>query len=222
MPARTTAPAPDTNTPTPPAAEADAERTIRAVNAPPADVAPLPAHPDPSTPNGGRAAPAGVEGEGADEAADALGALISPDVIAGGVSALFDAVAVRRGDHWHLQDGEAENIAEPLAEELRGLAERAPFLVGAADAVGGNRLRLIMAIGFAVGPRVILDRQIARERADAGIRERAAARPEPSGTAARDTSADELDPAALATAGMEERDPDGMPVSLAARLNRGG
>lgn len=219
MASRATAATTDTDTPTPPAAEADAERTIRAVNAEPADVAPLPAHPDPSTPHGGRAAPEGVEGEGA-PTAGALDELISPDMLAGGVSALFDAVAVRRGEHWHLEDGEAENIAIPLAEELRGLAERAPFLVGAADAVGGNRLRLIMALGFAVGPRVMLDRQIARERADSALRDRAAARPEPSGTAARDTSPADLDPAALATAGMEARDPDGVPVSLVERLNR--
>ncbi len=54
----------DTETPTATdtAPDAEGERVIRAVNAPPADVAPLPAHPDPSTPHGGRAAPARGDG----------------------------------------------------------------------------------------------------------------------------------------------------------------
>ncbi len=82
-----------------------------------------------------------------------------------GVSQLFELAAHRRGEHWRLSPSEAHDIAEPLAGELNELAEHAPFLGGAAAAVGGRRMQLAMALGFAVVPRVMADAQLAKDEA---------------------------------------------------------
>ena len=91
--------------------------------------------------------------------------LVPVEAVAGAVRAGFDAIAARRGEHWRLEAGEELAIAEPLAGELSELAVHAPFLGGALAAVGGRRMQLLTAIGLTVGPRLVVDVQLGRERA---------------------------------------------------------
>ena len=159
------------------------EAEIRAINAEPTAVGPLGPTPD-SDDGPVRAGPS--EGDGAGPAAAPLSdvdpdlaAMLTPDMVAGGVvSPLFDFIATRRGEHWRVNDAEAMSIAEPLTVELQEFATRAPFLVGAAHAVGGNRARLLIATATVVGPRLYVDRALAAERAEAATSARAQGTPQ--------------------------------------------
>jgi hypothetical protein len=89
-------------------------------------------------------------------------------VVADMVSAGFDLLAARRGEHWQLDAAEADNIAEPLAGELNDLLAHAPFLGGAVGALGGRRVQLVVALGWAVGPRLLVDASLGEaERVEA-------------------------------------------------------
>jgi len=105
----------------------------------------------------------------ADATADGGGPAVEPiipvDVMRGIVSAGFDALADRRGDHWRVDQDEAQRIAEPLAEELDELARYAPFLGDVVAGVGSRRMRLLAAVAFTVTPRLIIDVTISREAA---------------------------------------------------------
>lgn len=123
---------------------------------------------------------AGAEGSdathtpaGTEASAPAASELLPVEVVEGMVSASFDMIAARRGEHWRLDEDEARNIAEPLAGELNEFVEHAPFLGGAVAAVGGRRVQLVAALGFAVGPRLMADAALARQVREATTREAA-------------------------------------------------
>lgn len=166
----------------------DEDFEVLVANNRPAEVSP----PEPGAPPVGSAAAAagGAPGPGADLPASELDAMLAgyldPAVLQEAVSWLYDyAAKVYEEPHWSLHPAEAREIAEPLALELRGLAEAAPFLGGAADAVGGNRLRLMLAVGIPTTPRLIRHRAIQRARRAEGLAARtqagrgAAAEPSP-------------------------------------------
>lgn len=136
--------------------------TVRVANNRPADVAP----PEPGAPSVGSAAAAAGGAPGTDAELDAmLAGYLDPEVLREGVSWLYDyAAKVYEEPHWSLHDAEAREIAEALSIELRGLAERAPFLGGVAGAVGGNRVRLAVAVGVPTVPRIVKHRRIQRQR----------------------------------------------------------
>lgn len=104
---------------------------------------------------------------------DTTEAIIPVEVVQAVVSAGFDALANRRGTHWHVTDEEAHNIAVPLTGELDELAQYAPFLGGAADALGSRRMRLLAAVALTVTPRLVADAMLAREERREAVEARA-------------------------------------------------